>query len=113
MKFVAGGALGLAMHEGAHLIFDVALDADPRLDGVHLGPFPFFAISHRADLSPRREFVISSAGCWAQHGSSEWLLSRRPRLRAEHAPVAKGVLAFNVLADALQDALDPRMVQPG
>jgi hypothetical protein len=29
--------------------------------------------------------------------SSEWLLSRRPSLRKAHAPVAKGLLAFNVL----------------
>ena len=29
--------------------------------------------------------------------SSEWLLTRRPALRDARAPVAKGVLAFNVL----------------
>ena len=29
--------------------------------------------------------------------SSEWLLTRRPGLRNADAPVAKGVLAFNVL----------------
>ena len=42
--------------------------------------------------------MISSAGFWVQHGTNEWLLTRRPNLRRERAPFAKGVLAFNVLA---------------
>jgi len=33
-----------------------------------------------------------------QHAASEFLLTRRPRLRHERAPFAKGILAFNVLA---------------
>ena len=97
VKFLAGAALGLVMHEGGHLVFDAAFDAEPRINGVQFGPFPFFAITHRGDLSPRREFTISSAGFWMQELSSEWLLTKRPSLRDEHAPVAKGVLAFNVL----------------
>ena len=32
--------------------------------------------------------------------SSEWILTRRPSLRDARAPVAKGVLAFNVLNSA-------------
>src|SRR5262245_54418473 len=97
VKFLAGGALGLAMHEGGHLIFDAIFDASPRLKGVHFGPFPFFAITHRSDMSPRREFTISSAGFWVQEATDEWLLTRRPALRDEHAWAAKGLLAFNVL----------------
>jgi hypothetical protein len=97
VKFLAGAGLGLVMHEGGHLLFDVAFDASPRVTGVRFGPFPFFAITHRGDLSPRREFTISSAGFWIQDLSSEWLLTRRPALRNGHAPIAKGVLAFNVL----------------
>src|SRR5689334_18709222 len=62
MKFVAGGLLGLGLHEAGHLVFDGIFDAEPNLKGVHFGPFPFFAISHRSDLSPRREFTVSSAG---------------------------------------------------
>ena len=100
MKFVAGAALGLVMHESGHLVFDAAFDAGPRVTGVTFGPFPFFAVTHRADLSPRREFTISSAGFWMQDLSSEWLLTRRPGLRRTHAPAAKGVLAFNVLNSA-------------
>ena len=59
---------------------------------------PFFAITHRSDLPPAKAFAIASAGFWMQHAGSEWLLTRRPRLRSERAPLAKGVLAFNVLA---------------
>jgi hypothetical protein len=100
VKFLAGAALGLAMHEGGHLVFDAMFDASPRIEGVRFGPVPFFAITHRSDVSPRREFAISSAGFWMQDLSSEWLLTRRPTLRDVRAPVAKGVLAFNVLNSA-------------
>jgi hypothetical protein len=100
VKFLAGAALGLAMHEGGHLLFDAIFDANPTIVGVRFGPFPFFAITHRSNLSPRREFTISSAGFWMQDLSSEWLLTRQPSLRDAHAPVAKGVLAFNVLNSA-------------
>jgi len=96
-QFVAGGAIGLALHEGGHLIMGSAFGADPGIKKVHFGPLPFFAISHD-DVSPPREYTISAAGFWMQHASSEWLLTRRPGLRHEHAPIAKGVLAFNVLA---------------
>ena len=100
VKFLAGAALGLGLHEGGHLIFDTAFDAGAQIRGVRFGPLPFFAISHRGDLSPRREFTISSAGFWMQDLSSEWMLTRQPSLRAAHAPVAKGALVFNVLNSA-------------
>lgn len=96
-RFLAGGALALAMHEAGHLTFDVAFDASPGVKRVRFGPLPFFAITHEA-VSPAREFAISSAGFWVQHASSEIILTRRPRLREERAPVMKGILAFNVLA---------------
>jgi hypothetical protein len=97
VKFLAGGALGLGLHESGHLAFDAAFDARPHLSRVHLGPFPFFAIAHRGDLSPRREFIVSSAGFWVQETTNEWLLTRRPALRREPAPMAKGLVAFNIL----------------
>lgn len=98
--FVAGGALGLAAHEGGHLLLDVLFDADPGLRRVDFHGIPFFAITHRDDLPPVQEFAISSAGFWVQHAGNEWLLTRRPRLRHERAPLAKGLLAFNVLTSA-------------
>ena len=89
--------VGFAAHESGHLFFDVIFDADPGVKRVEYHGIPFFAITHRSGLSPKREFTISSAGFWVQHGGSEWLLTRRPNLRREHAPFAKGILAFNVL----------------
>jgi hypothetical protein len=96
--FLAGGALGLGAHEAGHVFFDVIFDADPGLRRVDFHGIPFFAITHRSDLPPAQEFTIASAGFWVQHAGNEWLLTRRPRLRYEDAPLAKGVLAFNVLA---------------
>ena len=96
--FVAGAALGLGAHEAGHVLFDVAFDADPGLRRVDFHGIPFFAITHRSGLPPGQEFTIASAGFWVQHVGSEWLLTRRPRLRDERAPLAKGLLAFNVLA---------------
>jgi hypothetical protein len=96
--FLAGAAIGLAAHEGGHLLFDVAFDADPGVRRVDFHGIPFFAITHRNDLSPAKEFTISSAGFWVQHLGNEWVLTSRPRLRQQHAPLLKGIVAFNVLA---------------
>lgn len=97
VKFLGGAALAFGMHEGGHLVFDVAFDAHPHLKKVEFGGIPFFAVAHDAGLSPRREFSVSSAGFWVQHATDEWLLASHPDLRAEHAMVLKGLLAFNVL----------------
>ena len=86
----------MGLHEGGHLAFDQLFGADPRLKHVQFGPFPFFAIIHD-DLSPRREFVVSSVGLWVQAGTNEWLLTTRPDRRDQHTPFVKGILAFNVL----------------
>jgi hypothetical protein len=99
-QFFAGAALGLGLHESGHLVLDVAFDASPGVRKVSAGFIPFFAITHQP-VSPAREFAISSAGFWVQHATSEILLSRRPTLRLEHAPVAKGLLAFNVLTSVM------------
>lgn len=96
-KFLGGAAVGLAAHESGHLFFDVLLDAHPHLKGVRFAGVPFFAIAHRPDLSPRREFTVSSAGFWVQHVTNELLLTRQADVRSQHAPFKKGMLAFNVL----------------
>lgn len=98
VRFLAGGAAGLALHESGHLATDCLFDAHPGIKKVQFGPIPFFAITHRGDLSPRREFTVSSAGFWVQQLGNEILLSRHPGLRREHAPARKGLLAFNILA---------------
>jgi hypothetical protein len=95
-KFLGGAAAGLGAHESGHLLFDGIFDAHPRVKKVSFHGIPFFAITHDPGLSPRREFVIDSAGFWVQEATNELLLSRRPNLRRERAPFAKGVFAFNV-----------------
>ena len=99
-QFFAGAALGLGLHESGHIVLDVAFGAHPGVRKVSAGFIPFFAITHE-QVTPAREFAISSAGFWVQHAGSELLLSRRPELRREHAPLAKGVLAFNVLTSVM------------
>ncbi len=98
-EFLAGAAAGLAMHEVGHVAADVSFGAAPGVKKVSFGGIPFFAITHRT-VSPAREFVISSAGFWVQHASSEMLLTRAPNLRATRAPFAKGLLVFNTLTSA-------------
>lgn len=96
--FLTGALAALGAHEAGHLALDVIFDADPRLRRVDFHGIPFFAITHRADLSPRREFAVSSAGFWVQHATNEWVLSARPNLRRERAAFLKGMVAFNVIA---------------
>lgn len=99
-QFLGGAALGLGLHESGHLVFNVAFGTEPGVRKVSAGFIPFFAITHEA-TTPRKEFTISSAGFWVQHAGSEILLSRRPNVRNEHAPVAKGILAFNTLTSVM------------
>jgi hypothetical protein len=94
--FLLGAGTAFAAHEGGHLLFDAIFDAKPFVKSVSFGPVPFFAVSHEP-ISPREEFVVSSAGFWTQQATSEWLLTRHPGIREEHAPFSKGVLAFDLL----------------
>jgi hypothetical protein len=98
LKFLEGGALGLVAHESGHLLFNGIFQANPGLKKVSFHGIPFFAITHDPGLPPRREFIIDSAGFWVQEGINEIILSRRPNLRRERAPILKGVFAFNVIA---------------
>jgi hypothetical protein len=96
-QFLGGAALAFGAHEAGHLIFDVIFQTNPRITPVHFGPIPFFAVTHDGGQPARIEYTISSAGFWVQEASNEWLLTARPSLRDEHAPLAKGLFAFNVL----------------
>ena len=96
--FLTGAATGLAAHEAGHVIADFAYGEKPGLKKVDFHGIPFFAITHRSGRAANEEFVISSAGFWMQQAGNEWLLSRRPQLKSEQAPFAKGYFAFNVLA---------------
>ena len=86
-EFLGGAAVGLAAHESGHLLFDGVFDADPGIKKVDFHGIPFFAITHRDDLSPQRELIVSSAGFWVQQADNEWLLTAAqpaPRARAVH-----------------------------
>jgi hypothetical protein len=97
LPFLGGAATAFVAHELSHVTADVAFGAPVSIRRVAFHGIPFFAVAHPPTVSRRQEYVISSAGFWSQHASSEWLLTRHPQLRREHAPYAKGVLAFNVL----------------
>ena len=91
LEFLGGGALALGAHESGHLLFDAIFDANAGLKKVSFHGIPFFAITHDTGLPPTKEFVIDSAGFWVQEATNEWLLTKRPRLRHEHAPLLKGM----------------------
>ena len=96
--FLTGAATGFGAHEMGHVIADLAYGEKPGLKKVDFHGIPFFAITHRSGRAANEEFVISSAGFWMQQAGNEWLLTKRPQLKSEQAPFAKGYFAFNVLA---------------
>lgn len=100
LRLSAGGASAFVLHESSHVLADTAFDAGVRLRRVKFGPIPFFAIIHPKQLPHRQEFVVSSAGFWSQHLTSEIILTAHPDVRSDHAPFEKGVLAFNILTSA-------------
>jgi hypothetical protein len=96
-RFLSGAALAFLIHEGGHLVFDEAFDAHPQLQRVHFGAIPFFAIAPTRPLSARQLFTVASAGFWTQELTSDLLQPHHRDLRHEHAPFAKGMLAFDIL----------------
>jgi hypothetical protein len=98
---LTGAGLGFAAHESGHLVANWALGTDVYVKKVEGLRVPFFAIAHRDTLSRRQEFIVSSAGLWAQFAVAEWVLTRNPRLRSQRASLKKGVLAFHVATSVL------------
>jgi hypothetical protein len=96
-KVLLGGAAGLAIHESGHLVADWAFNEKVVVKKVDWKGIPFFALSHAPDLSPRREYVVSSAGFWAQYLFSEQILTHHPNLKDEQSPFRKGMLTFHVV----------------
>jgi len=96
-KVILGGAAGLGLHEGGHLIANWAFEEKVTIKKVDYRGIPFFALSHAPNLSPRREYVVSSAGFWAQYLFSEQILTHHPHLKNEDSPFRKGMLAFHVV----------------
>jgi hypothetical protein len=114
--FVAGGATGFVLHEGAHAVAAGAFGVHPRLE-TRGEPVPFLIV--RYDLirvrdasgeviyldeegnpiphGAQKHFVIASAGINMQNITSEWILTAHPNLREERRPFLKGMLTFNVV----------------
>ena len=88
--FLSGAAVGLLAHEMGHLVFGVAFDAEPRLKRVEFHGIPFFALTHRKELSARREAMVSSAGFWVQHATDEWILYETSQSPPRARPFCQG-----------------------
>jgi hypothetical protein len=104
LSFVGGAAAGFLTHESGHVLFDVVFDANPGVRRVEFAGLPFFAVTHRAGLSHRREYTIGAAGFWLQSAVGEWVLTKRPGLRRESGAFAKGLLAWSVTSSAAYTA---------
>ena len=100
-RLLLGGGAGLVLHESGHLLADWAFEEKVVVKKVDYKGVPFFALSHAPDLSPRREFTVSSAGFWSQFLYSEQILSHHPNLRRESSPLRKGVLTFHVVTSLI------------
>jgi hypothetical protein len=100
-RVLLGGAAGLALHEGGHLLANWAFESKVVVRKVDYKGVPFFALSHANNLSPRREFIVSSAGFWAQFLFSEQILTHHPDLRHERSPLRKGMLTFHVVTSLM------------
>ncbi len=127
--FLAGGAAGFILHEGAHALVAESLGFDARLESRGK-PIPFVVV--RYDLvstrdesgqirytdeagrpvsnGAQKQYSIASAGINSQNITSELILTLHPDLREERRPFLKGVLAFNIftsLGYALVGRKDP------
>jgi hypothetical protein len=96
-KVLLGGAAGLTLHESGHLVANWAFEEKVDVRKVNYKGIPFFAVAHANNLSPRREYVVSSAGFWAQFLYSEQILTHHPNLKDERSPFRKGMLTFHVV----------------
>jgi len=100
-KVILGGVAGLGAHETAHLVANWAFEEKVTIKKVDYKGVPFFALSHAPDLSPRREYVVSSAGFWAQYLYSEQILTHHPNLKQQQSPFRKGMLTFHVVTSLI------------
>jgi hypothetical protein len=100
-RVLLGGAAGLAIHEAGHLVANWAFEEKVVVKKVGYKGIPFIALSHAPDLSPRREYVVSSAGFWAQYLYSEQILTHHPNLKQERSPFRKGMLTFHVVTSVM------------
>jgi hypothetical protein len=94
--FALGAATGFVGHELGHLFTDAMLGKRVDFVGVHLGPFPFFAIQPCCNLTRQEEYVIASAGFMVQYVNSELIFWVAPKIRQQRHAFLKGVLALDI-----------------
>ena len=95
-----GAGAGLLVHESGHLLFDAALNTEPKIVGVKLGPFPFFAIEPTRIHNNQQRYIIAQAGVMMESIYSEAILQADPRIREQRHAFLKGMLLFHVVLDA-------------
>ena len=95
-KLLLGGGAGFVLHETGHLIANWAFEQKVVVRRIESQGIPFFAITHTKQLSPRREYIISSAGFLSQYLYSEQILTHHPNIKDESSPFRKGMLTFHV-----------------
>lgn len=113
--FLAGGAAGFILHEGAHALVAESFGFDVRLESRGK-PIPFVVV--RYDLvsirdengkirytdkvgrpvsnGAQKQYAIASAGINTLNSASELILTLHPNLREERKPFLKGVLALDL-----------------
>ena len=96
LTLAAGFVAGLLAHESGHVTTAIAFDARPHLRAVDFHGIPFFAVAHRSGLARRREFIVSSAGFWTQHATSEVILTAHPALWRDGHWFETGIVAFGI-----------------
>lgn len=100
-RFLGGSLLAFGAHELGHVGLNLVFGADPGVKPITVAGLPFFAVTHARPLSRRREYAVAASGLWVQHALDEGILSSRSDIRRAHAPLRKGMLAFDALASAL------------
>lgn len=117
--FLTGGVSAFLLHESAHAIVAKSFGFGVRVESRQK-PIPFVVVKYDLmvvrDESGRlkyldkegrpveegadKRFAIASAGINSQNITSEWILTRYPRLRDEPRPFLKGMLAFDIITSA-------------
>lgn len=95
-----GFVAGLTAHESGHVTVALGFRARPHMRGVDFHGIPFFAVAHTSGLPRRREFIVSSAGFWAQHATSEAILTAHPALWRDGHWFETGFVAFGIATSA-------------
>jgi hypothetical protein len=107
----AGFLTAFVVHEGCHVVANLAMANVPTIEPVRFAGFlPFFAVSPNVHCTggtctrrngepflpgPRGYAFVVTSGILCQEITDEIILTERPRIRYESAAFLKGMLLFN------------------